>query len=106
MRPHPKNVPAIELCAWVRIRTDGGVSIPTWLGSIQEVSSRGITLNMRRRFAPATILSVQLESNANEPRRLVVRVLNARRQVDGGWLIGCAFETPLMEAELETFLGE
>ena len=94
--------PAIELCGWVRIRSDDDESISAWSRSIQGASSGGITLNMHRRFEPGAVLSIELEPDANGPRRLVVRVLHATRQMDGRWLIGCAFATPLPEAERKT----
>jgi hypothetical protein len=108
----PKKGPAIALRAWVRIRNEEDIrcrhveSIYTWSGSIQEATSAGITLNLRRRFEPGMALSVELAPKDNGPRGLVVRVIRATRQMDGGWLIACALASPLTEAELETLLGE
>jgi hypothetical protein len=100
---NPNKGPAIELCGWVRIRSDDDESISAWSRSIQGASSGGITLNTHQQIEPGTVLSIELEPDANGPRRLVVRVLHPTRQLDGRWLISCAFATSLTEAEPKTF---
>jgi hypothetical protein len=108
----PKNGPALELRAWVRLRSEQDIScqkeelVYTWSGSIQEVSSGGITLNLRRRFEPGTVLNVELAPNANGPRCLVLRVVHATQQTNGRWIIGCAFDRPLSAEELQAFFEE
>jgi len=43
---------------------------------------------------------------ADGPRRLMVRVVHARQETKGWWIIGCAFARPLSEEELQTVLDE
>jgi hypothetical protein len=60
---------------------------------------------LSRRFEPGTVLIVELSSAKAEGRQLI-RVVHATREKKKGWIIGCAFVTPLSEEELQTFLRE
>lgn len=68
----------------------------------ENISRSGINLSVCRPFEPGTALSLCLRSR---PGRIVlertVRVVHARQQADGIWCIGCAFEEPLSQEELQ-----
>jgi PilZ domain len=109
---HPV-APRTERRAWVRFPSDQEISCEPvganafWLGRVRDASRGGIALIVPRQFHPGTILSVELLLiKADGPRRLVVRVVRARQETNGWWLIGCAFARPLSEQQLQAFLEE
>jgi PilZ domain len=110
---HPKNGPATERRAWVRIPSGQDIccqpmaastteeSETGWLGKVRDVSPGGIALLLSRRFEPGTVLIVELEQGS---LRLPVRVVHATSETKGHWIIGCAFASALSQDELDTFL--
>ena len=108
---HPKKALTTERRAWVRLRSKQALNsqqddaIYTWSGSIKEVFTDGITLNLRQRFELGTVLNVELAPNADGPRCLAVRVVHAT-ETDGHWIIGCAFGLPLSKGELQALLED
>jgi hypothetical protein len=76
-----------------------------WLGRVRDISQGGIGLLLRHRFRPGTSLSVELrESTGTFLRTVLVRVAHATAIVVDGtdyWLLGCAFESPLSDAEFQ-----
>jgi hypothetical protein len=91
-------------CQPVTNRKDVG-----WPGRVVDVSAGGVGILMRHCFRPGTSLDVELKTAAGEFLGVVrVRVAHATavREASGsGWLIGCAFASPLSEAELSALLG-
>jgi hypothetical protein len=75
-----------------------------WLGKVRDISTAGIGLSMSRRFEPGTALIVELRPRML--RHLLVHVVHATPDAGGRWIIGCTFEYPLSQQELQTFLGE
>lgn len=104
--------PRTERRAWIRFRSEQEISCQpdevntAWLGKVQDVSPGGIALILRRRFEPGASLSIELTTQGDWPRRLVARVVHATQEMDGRWIVGCAFARPLSEQELQTLLGE
>jgi hypothetical protein len=73
---------------------------------IQDVSSGGIALLVRRPFHPGTVLVLRLDGGkSNWSGVLFARVVHSRPQGPGEWVIGCAFASPLDEEELRAFLA-
>jgi hypothetical protein len=78
-----------------------GISETGWLAKVRDVSAGGISMILRRRFEPGTVLILDLEQG---PRQLSVRVVHVQPEMKGRWLIGCAFSAVLSPEELECFL--
>jgi hypothetical protein len=110
-----KNGSSTERRAWVRFRSEQDIICQRdimcqqeeantgWLGRVQDVSVSGIALDLRRRFQPGTALNIELASKADGSRRFVVHVVHATQQLNGRWVMGCAFAEPLSEQQLRDF---
>jgi hypothetical protein len=104
---------AIERRTYVRLASDleatcrsaGAVREVGWPGSVHDISQGGIGLLLTHCFQPGTELAVELREHTGAIRRVVrARVVHASATTNGGnscWLLGCAFDTPLTEEELE-----
>jgi hypothetical protein len=77
-----------------------------WLGRFRDISRSGIALILSQRFAPGTLLIIELATKAGYVRRLPARVAHATLDTNGPWVLGCAFAATLSQQELQTFLGE
>jgi hypothetical protein len=79
---------------------------PVWPGMVRDISQGGIGLILQHRFRPGTTLLVELRQSAGAVLRTIrVRVVHATAVLDDGnpcWLLGCAFDHPLDEAELSS----
>src|SRR5437870_5273707 len=62
-----------------------------WWGKIQDISSGGIALRIRRQFEVGTLLVIEPLSGLEAHQPLLVRVIRAAKQARGGWLLGCEF---------------
>jgi hypothetical protein len=56
---------------------------------------------MTRRFEPGTALTIELSD-----RHLLAHVIHAKREANGRWIIGCAFDRALSEQELRAVLED
>jgi hypothetical protein len=113
---HPKTLLNIDRRAWLRFPCELDIiCLPVsnrcqdetegaWLGNIRDVSFCGIGLRMKRRFEPGTAMSVELSESKTLRRRLLVHVIHASPEADGRWIIGCTFDCPLSQQELQAFL--
>jgi hypothetical protein len=103
----------MERRAYVRLTCDlaatcrpSGRSLePSWLGTVRDISAGGVGLLLRHCFHPGTALTVELrEGTGRLVRTVQVRVVHATAlQVEGShrWLLGCAFDRPLSDEELQ-----
>jgi hypothetical protein len=103
-----------ERRAFVRLASDLDATVrlaaPTreqgWPGQVRDISRGGLGLLTWHRFRPGTYLDVELREHSGELRRVVTaRVVHAtpvRVQGSRYWLLGCAFDEPLSDAEFET----
>jgi hypothetical protein len=81
--------------------TDGGHA---WDARVIDISATGVGPLLGRRFEPGTLLSFRLEGRAEgQSFSAVARVVHARRQAEGGWLLGCVLLGPLDELQLRAF---
>jgi hypothetical protein len=81
--------------------TDGGSA---WDAQVVDISTTGVGLLLKRRFEPGTLLSFRLEGpSGGQTFNALARVMNARRQPAGGWLLGCALVGELDAAQLRAF---
>jgi len=73
-----------------------------WKAQVRDVSLGGIGLVLSRHFKPGTLLQMVLESD-DQSRSVLARVVHARQQEDGSWLIGCSFSSELDNEDLQAF---
>jgi hypothetical protein len=82
-----------------------GVGDRWLLGKTHDISTTGVCLLLARPFQPGTTIVVEpTRSNVDLGRALQARVVYARKQASGGWLIGCEFKVPLPSDELHRLL--
>jgi hypothetical protein len=75
-----------------------------WPAKVRNISAGGIGLFMGRRFEVGTVLAIELQTSTQSgARKLTARVKHATGQEDG-WLLGCAFTTPLSDEDLALLL--
>jgi hypothetical protein len=76
-----------------------------WMGRVRDISRCGIALTLRRRFEPGTALIVELESKTGRLRCLPVQVVQSTRDANDRCIVGCAFVSPLGEADYKASRG-
>jgi hypothetical protein len=114
-----KNKPKTERRAWVRIPTSQQVSCQPvaattavqgetiWLGNFRNISHRGMSLLLDRRFEPGSLLLIELADKAKSGARYwSVRVVNVTPEVKRRWIMGCEFIHPLSEEALRALVEE
>jgi hypothetical protein len=72
-----------------------------WTAVVRDLSASGIGLLVRSSFELGTILAIELQG-LRSARTLLGRVIHARPQASGGWIIGCELASNLSDAELHT----
>jgi serine/threonine protein kinase len=76
-----------------------------WSARIQDISSSGICLILRRRFEPGTVLTAELQgTNDTITKTLLIQVMRVHEQSPRKWSVGCAFDRELNEFELKALL--
>jgi len=99
--------------AWVRYPCDLDSSCQAlmaarglqWTAKVRNVSQGGIAVTMQRRFELGTLLAFEVQGPPGKSSvSLLGRVAHVTAKSDGSWLIGCAFSTPLTEADLKALL--
>jgi hypothetical protein len=76
----------------------------TWDARVIDISATGVGLLLGRRFEAGTLLSFRLEGRSEgQSFNALARVVHARRQAGGGWLLGCVLLDPLDEPQLRAF---
>jgi serine/threonine protein kinase len=77
----------------------------SWSAKVQDISATGICMRVSRRFEPGTILMVELtQPDQRIPRSVLARVQWVRRQSPRVWLLGCAFQSPLLDFEVDAWI--
>jgi PilZ domain len=84
-------------CQPLAARSDNDMK---WSAIVHDISAGGIGLLLQRRFEPRTGLAIELPDAGNTDYTVFVRVVHARAQPDGRWLLGCQFVSPLSEERL------
>ena len=70
-----------------------------------EIHQSRLELRFRQKFPAGTLLTVELQNWAGDvSRTLQTRVVHMTPHPEGGWIMGCAFVTPLNEEELKALL--
>jgi eukaryotic-like serine/threonine-protein kinase len=73
----------------------------SWEGQVVNVSQGGVCLELNRRFEPGTWLTIVLDGQKTSHCTLVVRVIWVQKDSPKHWKIGCQFDHPLCEFELQ-----
>jgi hypothetical protein len=69
------------------------------------LSARGVHLVLSRPFLPGSLLALELEGAGQGPTHwLLTRVVRVSERMPGRWVLGCAFEQPLAEPEVQSLL--
>jgi hypothetical protein len=107
---------SLERRAFVRLasdlvstcRTSGPGRDVSWPGKVRDISLGGVGLIMQHRFRAGTALDVELRDPTGHLLRTVwVRVAHATATIVDGrtcWLLGCRFDQPLTEDELQALV--
>jgi hypothetical protein len=78
-----------------------------WPAVIKDISTRGIRLEIGRRFEPGTLLMVELQSgHGGTLRRLMLKTVYLQSIDDKTWLIGGTFISRLADADLRSLLRQ
>jgi hypothetical protein len=78
-----------------------------WPAVVQDLSRRGISLKLKRRFEPRAMLVVEWQlGERSTPRFFLGRVVRVAQQEDLGWLHGCTLLGELTCAELLGLLAK
>jgi serine/threonine protein kinase len=76
----------------------------TWNGHVLNLSENGLCLELSRRFEPGALLTVMLEGGQHSRRSLVARVIWVKKASEKNWKMGCQFDQPLCEFEIQELL--
>jgi hypothetical protein len=75
------------------------------MGRIREISQSGISLHLGHPFQPGDVVCVEPIQGLTDPARpFEARVVHAREDDRGGWILGCEFLQPLNADELKALL--
>jgi hypothetical protein len=75
----------------------------TMAALLKDVSTQGVSLILRHRFEPGTMLVVDLSDLTGEPPTpLLARVVHVRAHGAGKWQHGCALQKELNERQLRS----
>src|SRR6266508_1213861 len=67
---------------------------------VHDVSAAGLSLVLRYRFEPGTVLAIYLDMPNAESGPALARVIHAGRRPDGKWLLGCSLSRPLNDEQV------
>lgn len=76
----------------------------TWGGHVVNLSENGLCLELNRRFEPGALLTIMLEGGLHTRRSLVARVIWVKPAAEKTWKMGCQFDQPLCEFEIQELL--
>jgi hypothetical protein len=77
------------------------------LAKILDISVSGVSLYLNRPFeVDCTLVVDPLHPKATTLPSIVARVVHVQPQDHGGWLMGCEFEHPLTEEQLQALICE
>lgn len=75
-----------------------------WDAKVHDLSTDGIGLILQERLEPGTLIALDLENSLKtRVRTLAARVVHAKPEGQGGWLVGCTFVRGLEEREIDLF---
>jgi PilZ domain len=112
----PESASGRERRAWVRYHSKPETPlfaigeqevIHSWKAKVRDVSLGGISLNVTTPFDIGSSVDVELSiPGVDATRMLVARVVRCESQEGPVWLVACAFEQPLTQAEVDKIAAE
>ena len=72
----------------------------TWPGQVLNLSESGLCVKLARRFEPGALLTILLEGRRSSRQSLVARVVWVKKYAPAQWRLGCLFDQPLCEFEV------
>jgi serine/threonine protein kinase len=72
-----------------------------WPGQVVNLSESGLCLRLPRRFEPGTLLALAMENSAQQRRSIVVRIMWVKHLARNAWQMGCRYDSPLGEREVQ-----
>jgi len=78
----------------------------SWSGQVLNISEGGLCLELSRRYEPGALLTIVLNGEETGRRSLVARVMWVRRDGPQKWTMGCQFDHPLCEFEVEAMVEQ
>jgi serine/threonine protein kinase len=72
----------------------------TWAGQVLNLSEGGLCLKLGRRFEPGALLTIVLEGKETSRHSLVARVVWVKEEGPAKWRMGCRFDQPLCDFEV------
>jgi serine/threonine protein kinase len=72
----------------------------TWAGQVLNLSEDGLCMKLGRRFEPGALLAIVLNGEQSSRRLLVARVVWVKKDATAQWNMGCRFDQPLYEFEV------
>lgn len=115
MPPDPPFSSPAERRAWVRypcnLRTlyqPGGNRLDQhwWFAKVRDISTHGIGMILERSFDPGTRLTIALYSSDQDISRTVEAIVVHMQPQDGRYVVGCTFDAPIEENELQAFWSD
>jgi hypothetical protein len=85
----------------VSVRPVGSQPGYFWTARVWDLSAVGISFYLKERIAPGTVLEVEIIKGETVARKLLARVAHATDHANGSWIIGCEFDRPLTEPEVQ-----
>ncbi|MCI0738088.1 MAG: serine/threonine protein kinase [Gemmataceae bacterium] len=79
--------------------TERSVTAP-WVGKVVNISTTGLCLELRRRFEPGTLLTVDLNGDESKRRSLMVCVKWVKQLSRNSYQLGCQHDQPLCDFEV------
>jgi serine/threonine protein kinase len=73
----------------------------SWGGQVVNLSETGLCLELSRRFEPGALLTIVLEGTEASRRSVVARVVWVHKDSPKKWTLGCKFDNPLCDFEVE-----
>jgi eukaryotic-like serine/threonine-protein kinase len=73
----------------------------SWGGRVLDISQGGLCLELERRYEPGSLLTVLLEGEEVTRRSVVVRVVWVQKDAPKRWTMGCQFDRPLCDDEVQ-----
>jgi hypothetical protein len=74
---------------------------------VQEISTTGLSLALASKVPEGTILAIEFRGSASGFSGIVSgRVVHARLNDCGNWIIGCQLARPLSESDLDALLAD
>ncbi len=90
-----------------RVSPIGAQPQTEWPAVVQDLSRRGLSLKLQRRFEPRAMLVVEWQlGEGSTPRFFLGRVVRVSQQEDQDWLHGCTLLGELTCADLLSLLAK